>query len=855
MHTVKFLTVVTGLLCCQLLFAAQFNTGKIIIESGTDEALAADEGYLLISLDVVKEFNRMSFKANGSPGQKIGFKNIKAGRNMALVKLKAGQYHLNVLKDKNIHRYVYEYLDEGDFSFAVQPGVVNYPGTWLIDITPINRYRHRFVVTIQNQLSYIHPFFQTHYAALVKLLPLVYSGQVNDRYISHLSGMRAERFEKDQPEMYFDPLNDAHPRVRLITDTADTSAIEQRHPLLRKYLSSTDQLNGGVNRSGRFLLFGTVINEQSIIAVADTRGFQVQVVYQQQLPEGSALSALQWVDEDTIHYAITHRQQRENHVAHITHDDQLKLTAVSHLRIPARGEVIAVLKKQDNAVYFATAQNGAGRYSGRLYQLNIKDKKSLRKSFRRPFKLTKKLENVVDYVFDGDDQIRAATSVTYDQDNEQYVFHYWFLADVEQKKWRKIGRILEEDNPFFLSRLSADESYFYVITDRYTDKSAIHKYATEDLSHQGVLHEDQDFAIRELLFDDDTDQLVGYRYVREGLYRVKYFNQQDHRVKALEASMPGMNLFVHQTISQAQQLLIYGIGPANKGAWFIFDEEKQKLTRMFDVDPEYEALPKGQYRFIKAVSGDGFDLEGYLVTPKQQSGVTYPLVVIPHGGPVGVRDFAYNDSVQHFLAAQGVATLKVNFRGSAGFGKQFEQAGNRQWGEKIEQDIHDVVLKTIATAPIDKDRICAMGGSYGGYSAVMLTVLYPEYYQCAVSWAGIMDLPLLLSNAMPEQDQQGRERLKQMVGDPATELEQLINKSPVYLTKRLTKPMLLIHGLKDNRVGHEHTMRMVQTGFLAGLDVNAVMLVNEGHAFTGNDARTQLLALSTDFLLNTLDNK
>ena len=163
-----------------------------------------------------------------------------------------------------------------------------------------------------------------------------------------------------------------------------------------------------------------------------------------------------------------------------------------------------------------------------------------------------------------------------------------------------------------------------------------------------------------------------------------------------------------------------------------------------------------------------------------------------------------------------------------------------------------MVDHVIQNHEISKDEICAMGSSYGGYSAIMLTIIYPERYKCAISLAGVMDLPLMFTSSDFKSYEKSLEEFKSIVGDPQTEYQKLINNSPLYLTEKISKPILLFHGDGDERVTIEHSIRMKEILDKMKKDVQLVTLKGEGHSFNNTESEIVYIARSLDFLKKNL---
>jgi dipeptidyl aminopeptidase/acylaminoacyl peptidase len=186
------------------------------------------------------------------------------------------------------------------------------------------------------------------------------------------------------------------------------------------------------------------------------------------------------------------------------------------------------------------------------------------------------------------------------------------------------------------------------------------------------------------------------------------------------------------------------------------------------------------------------------------SGRLPPLVVMPHGGPLGMSDTREFDPVVQSLTTGGYAVLQVNYRGSGG---RFE-AGQRAWGREIEDDLEAALDRVVAMKSVDPDRICIFGGSYGGYSALISITRCPQRYRCAIAAAPPTDLLLMFQSSDFASTEEGRREFAEIVGDPDRDRAHLIEISPAYRAQDMDVPILLIHGDRDTRVDIEHSYRM-----------------------------------------------
>jgi dipeptidyl aminopeptidase/acylaminoacyl peptidase len=220
---------------------------------------------------------------------------------------------------------------------------------------------------------------------------------------------------------------------------------------------------------------------------------------------------------------------------------------------------------------------------------------------------------------------------------------------------------------------------------------------------------------------------------------------------------------------------------------------------------------------------DGTPLHGYLTLPKglQRNA---PLVVMPHGGPFGVRDnWEYSPDVQ-LLASRGYAVLQVNFRGSSGYGREFLMAGYREWGGAMQHDVTDATRWAIEQGIADPQRVCIYGASYGGYAALMGVASEPDLYRCAIGHIGVYDLPMMYSQGDIQDRLSGENYLDDTLGRDGLE-----ERSPTRLASSIKVPVLLTAGKEDDRAPPEHTERMAAALRKAGRQVESKVYAGEGH--------------------------
>jgi dipeptidyl aminopeptidase/acylaminoacyl peptidase len=236
---------------------------------------------------------------------------------------------------------------------------------------------------------------------------------------------------------------------------------------------------------------------------------------------------------------------------------------------------------------------------------------------------------------------------------------------------------------------------------------------------------------------------------------------------------------------------------------------------------------------LSVKSRDGLPVEAYLTLPTGPG--KHPLVVHPHGGPVDVRDDRMFDPEVQFLASLGYAVLQVNYRGSDGYGKAFREAGRNQWGAGIEDDIESALNAALSKYPLDPQHMCVVGASYGGYSALESALRWPARFRCVVSIAGVSDRVLFFTASDFSQGAKGREGAEREIGDPKTELDQMLATSPLYHYRDVKLPVMLVHGREDVRVDYEHSRRLVRMLNIAGRKPVMLSFDKEGHGLDAMD--------------------
>ncbi len=291
------------------------------------------------------------------------------------------------------------------------------------------------------------------------------------------------------------------------------------------------------------------------------------------------------------------------------------------------------------------------------------------------------------------------------------------------------------------------------------------------------------------------------------------------------------------------------------GVYYLYDREAKSVTKLFDQRPQLANAPLAPMRPVIIKARDGLDLVSYLTLPNNceeaeqgRPATPLPLVLLVHGGPWSRDAFGY-DAEHQWLANRGYAVLSVNFRSSTGFGKTFVNAGDKQWGRKMDDDLLDAVAWAIREKIADPARIAIMGASYGGYATLTSMTRNPDRYACGIDLVGPSELEGLLQT-IPPYWTAARPMFVKAIGDPNTaEGKALLReRSPLYFAGNIKKPLMIAQGENDPRVKKAQSDQIVETLKSKGIPVTYLLYMQEGHGFVEPENKISYAAVAESFL-------
>jgi len=389
--------------------------------------------------------------------------------------------------------------------------------------------------------------------------------------------------------------------------------------------------------------------------------------------------------------------------------------------------------------------------------------------------------------------------------------------------------------------LSADGSTAYLLVREPKGPAAIVAYDVASGARKELVR-DAVADPHEILFDGDVP--IGARYM-DGKPREVFFDAaapQAKLYKMLASSFGGESPSITSESADGNQVVVKTSSDRNPGDYYLFDKVAKKAALLVSQRNWLAPDAMAEREPIKLTARDGLALHGYFTRPKGATGPV-PMVVLPHGGPYGIRDDWTFDEEAQLLAAAGYGVLQVNYRGSAGFGRDFQKAGTQQWGGTMQDDLTDATQWAVKQGLADGSRICIYGGSYGGYAALMGVAKEPDLYKCAVGYVGVYDLPKMVTDDVSD-TRRGKLWTDEWIGSG----DALAKSSPNRLATRIKVPVFLAAGGEDFIAPIGHTKMMETALKQAGVPVETLYYDQEGHGFYKQEHRVEFYSRLLTFL-------
>lgn len=448
------------------------------------------------------------------------------------------------------------------------------------------------------------------------------------------------------------------------------------------------------------------------------------------------------------------------------------------------------------------------------------------------------------YVVDARSDVRFVQGAG--TDNVHRLYHRnggdWVLVNDEKRSGRSEAAL----------GFSADGQLAYLLSEQPSGPDAIVSWNPATQERKVVLRDEVVDPAR-LIRRPGSTVPVGALFLGNTPH-TRFFDESSDEARlyrSLEAAFPGRAVFITSSTRDGRRLLVETGSGSNPGEFYLYDRDRNQarflMARSEWIDPETTA----SVRPILLKARDGLELHGFLTVPHGSTGRDLPMVVVPHGGPIGIFDNGSFDHENQLLAAAGYAVLQINFRGSGNYGRAHSRAALKQWGRAMQDDVTDATRWAISEGIADARRICIYGASYGAYSALMGAAREPGLYQCAAGYVGVYDLPLMFTGGDIQDRDSGMSYLREWLGDPA----KLAAVSPVNLADQIKVPVFLAAGGEDKRAPILHTERMEAALKRAGTPVESLYYKTEGHGFYTEAHRREYYDKLLAFLARSLGGK
>ncbi len=421
----------------------------------------------------------------------------------------------------------------------------------------------------------------------------------------------------------------------------------------------------------------------------------------------------------------------------------------------------------------------------------------------------------------------------------------------------------DDMNTTSLSHLDAAGRTLYLYDSRDRDTAAL--VAMDLASGQAtVLAEDPRADVDGMLIDGDTYAPIAWA---SGYERRRY-HALDPRFAADIAALDQADVGDWSPASLTNDLsswIITAQSDTRPGVAWIYDRATRRLEKLFETRPELEGARLARVHPVRIAARDGLEMVAYLSLPPASDTTTeaasprtagpLPLVLVVHGGPATRDHFGFDPEAQ-WLANRGYAVLKVNYRGSLGFGKAFLSAGNGQWGLAMSDDLDDAVDWAISAGIADPAKVAITGGSYGGYAVLAALTRTPDRYACGVDLVGPSNLETLIAT-IPPYWEVVRKAFLRSVGDPSTPegLASLHARSPLHRAGEIRSPLLIGHGANDPRVKQAEADQMVAAMQANDVPVAYALFSDEGHGFGRPENAICFAGLEEGFLARHLGGR
>ena len=597
---------------------------------------------------------------------------------------------------------------------------------------------------------------------------------------------------------------------------------------------SPDNFSFQLNPIGSHVAYRSHSKESEDLVLIDAETMNSFVVSTLHYKDGFRIKRYLWTDNSTIYIELirsgTPLQKAFIHLNWI--DKKLKAT---YNPITTGGYLVDPLLAVEGKVLFVKSAVYSHEID-RLYLATYKklEKNTLDRQDRHPHNFNRASR----YFSGGNDGSLFANMIN------DGVVEFWRF-DEKLKEWTHY--LTQEDKGYHFEPVGfLDSNTLAVLSNKDVDMISLYKYDVSKQLFGELLYQHPKYDLVSAGVDSSNGSVDFVRFYDHGRLTTEYFGEEEKQFdKAITKAFFGKQVLVVSKAFNVNKFIVNVFSSDDSGTYYLVDATTLKAAELlprFNSHKNYTFNRSNVYT-IKATNEN--EIEIILTRPqKNNNGV---LLVMPHGGPVNVRDYDGFDKQTQYYVSRGFSTLKVNFRGSKGFGKDFLNQGVGEFGKKIEQDINAAIKFVDSKYPYSKH--CAIGSSYGGYSSLVLGINQPEKFNCVVASFGVYDLPLIFNQTNKNLKEKKRESLERTIGKMRDELWDY---SPFYQLEKLSVPLLLIAGKKDSVAHFEQSHRMKYRLQQLGIDFEHIFYERAAHGHPTWFGDRHEIASSYNFIMRKL---
>lgn len=452
------------------------------------------------------------------------------------------------------------------------------------------------------------------------------------------------------------------------------------------------------------------------------------------------------------------------------------------------------------------------------------------------------------FITDNKQVIRLATGEDPHSGDRQLLYR----ATGDSHDWKDLSGPLKGDDPAAAENgaiaMTPDDKNLYWSGRTPTSTLGLYTLDTGNFKLQ-ELYSDPDVDVDNLIwnFNWTWPRKIVAVETMPGLPAVHVLDGDDPKAQILASlydAFQGQRVRITSNTQDGNLLVVAVFSDRNPGQYYLFDAKTGQASFLFSAKPEIDPDRQAPMQPITYQARDGVTIHGYLTLPLGSSGKNLPLIINPHGGPHEIRDYWGWDSEVQFFAAHGYAVLQVNYRGSGGYGKKFQDLGYGHWATTMQDDLADAVLWAEKQGTVDPKRVCIYGASYGGYAALENAERYPDLYKCAVGYVGLYDL-----KTMNDSDFSHYASGKHYTGAAVGRDDALLAaESPVNGADKIAAPVFIAYGGMDRRVVPKNAEEMMAAMDKAGKKYQKLEEPLEQHGFSKTEHRVELYTQMLAFI-------